>query len=143
MDMSLIWLFIIVAAGIFEAVTVDLVSIWFCIGGVVAMLLAYLHVSVGLQIAAFAVVSIIFICITRPLAKKFLRGNIVKTNSDRLIGKHAVVTKAFSLDERGEVKVQGEFWSAITREDMTINVGDRVEVLAIEGVKLVVRPLHS
>ena len=143
MDMYLIWLFIIIAAGIFEAVTVDLVSIWFCVGGIAAMVLAYLNLPLWSQICAFAVVSIIFIIFTRPLAKRYLRGNIVRTNCDRLIGKHAIVTKAFTQDERGEVKVAGEYWSAITRDNTTINIGDHVEILAIEGVKLIVRPLHS
>lgn len=142
MDTSLIWLFIVVAAGIFEAVTVDLVSIWFCVGGVAAMILSYLQAPLWLQITAFAIVSSIFILITRPLAKKILRGNIVKTNSDRLIGKHAIVTKPFSEDERGEVKILGEYWSAVTHEKASIHEGEHVEILAIEGVKLVVRPLN-
>lgn len=140
-QMPVIWLFIVIAAGIFEAVTVDLVSIWFCVGGIVALILSYFGAALWLQITAFAVISAICICLTRPLAKKILRGNIVKTNSDRLIGKHAIVTSPISQDERGEVKIMGEYWSAISRENTRAEIGDHVEVLAIEGVKLIVRPL--
>ena len=61
MDMSLVWLFIVIAAGIFEAVTVDLVSIWFCVGGLIAMLLAYFNVALWIQIVAFSIVSILLI----------------------------------------------------------------------------------
>lgn len=142
MDMSLVWLFIVIAAGIFEAVTVDLVSIWFCVGGLIAMLLAYFNVALWIQIVAFSIVSILLIVCTRPLARKILRGNIVRTNSDCLIGKHGLVTRALSLDERGEVKVAGEYWSAIPRDDIKVLEGEHVEILAIEGVKLIVRPLN-
>lgn len=142
MEMSLLWLFIVIAAGIFEAVTVDLVSIWFCVGALFAMLLAYFEVALWVQITAFVVVSAILIILTRPLAKKILRGNIVRTNSDRLIGKHGIVTSPISQDIRGEVKVAGEFWSAVARDNLDINEGEHVEILAIEGVKLIVRPLN-
>lgn len=143
MDMSLVWLFIAIITGIIEAVTVSLISIWFCIGAVVAMICAYLKFSFAIQVTVFAIVSIILIGFTRPLAKKMLRGNIVRTNSDRLIGKHGIVTRALSPDERGEVKVAGEYWSAIPRDDIQIAQGEHVEVLAIEGVKLIVRPLNK
>lgn len=141
MDMSLIWLIIAIATGIFEAITVDLVSIWFCLAAILSMLCAYFELAFWFQITVFIIVSVALIIFTRPIAKKILRGNIVRTNSDRLIGKHALVTSPLSLDVRGEVKIGGEYWSAIPREDITIETGEHVEILAIEGVKLIVRPL--
>lgn len=140
MNMTLIWLFIAIATGVFEAITVDLVSIWFCAGAIAAMLLAYFDAAIWLQITAFIAVAIILILVTRPLAKKMLRGNVVHTNSDRLIGKHGIVTRKITMDEHGEVKVAGEYWTAATRDNVDIDVDNHVEILAIEGVKLIVRP---
>ena len=140
MNMPLVWLIVVVLTAILEALTINLVSIWFTIGGLVALLLSYLNISFTFQMAAFVIVSLICIIITRPLAKKYLRGNIVRTNVDRVIGKTALVTKPITPDEPGEVKVLGNYWSAITLDNQqTIPAGQHVEIQAIDGVKLVVK----
>lgn len=142
MEMSIVWLIIAIATGVFEAITVDLVSIWFCIGAIAALISYFLGAAIWLQIIIFLVASAGLVIATRPLSRKLLRGNIIRTNSDRLIGKHAVVTQPFDSEERGEVKVSGEIWSAITHDGSKVTVGDHVEILAIEGVKLIVRPIR-
>ena len=140
MNMPFIWLIVVVLTAIVEACTINLVSIWFTIGALVALLLAYFNLSIVWQVIAFVIVSLICILITRPLAKKYLRGNIVKTNVDRVIGKTALVTKAITPDAPGEVKVLGNFWSAISMDDKkTIPAGEHVEIQAIDGVKLIVK----
>ncbi|MCK7461855.1 MAG: NfeD family protein [Sphingobacterium sp.] len=73
----------------------------------------------------------------RPIIQHYLKKNEVLTNADRLIGKYAICLKKITPDERGEVKIDGKIWSAISNE--TVEVDEKVEVLAIEGVKLVVR----
>ena len=133
MNMPFIWLIVVVLTAIVEACTINLVSIWFTIGALVALLLAYFNVSIVWQVIAFVIVSLICILITRPLAKKYLRGNIV-------IGKTALVTKTITPDAPGEVKVLGNFWSAISMDDKkTIPAGEHVEIQAIDGVKLIVK----
>ena len=70
--MILIWLSIIIVATIIEIITVDLVSIWFAIGGVGAAIATLLHLSTSIQITFFIVLSFICIILTRPLAKSIL-----------------------------------------------------------------------
>ena len=74
MSTTLIWTIVLVIAVIVEAITIDLVSIWFGIGAVGALVCDWLGISETIQVIVFAVISIICILITRPLAKKYLRG---------------------------------------------------------------------
>jgi membrane protein implicated in regulation of membrane protease activity len=69
--------------------------------------------------------------------------NKVKTNADRLVGKHAKVTKALLPGERGEVKVEGKYWLAFSDQEIGFEVNEKVEVLAIEGVKLLIGKIEE
>ena len=140
--MTLIWTIILVAAVIAEAVTVDWVSIWFSVGAAVALASDVLYnATEAIQITLFLIVSIACIILSRPLAKKYLRGNTIKTNYDRIIGKHATVTKTITEDAKGEVKVMGNFWSASSLNNEVIEEGQYVEILTIEGNHVVVRKI--
>ena len=138
MTQTLIWLILAGILVVVEVMTVDLVSIWVACGCLVAALMAYFKLSITYQLVAILVVSIALGIITRPYCKKLLRGNITPTNSDRLIGKIATVTKLFDGENRGEVKVLGEHWTCISKDKNIFNEGDQVKVQAIEGVKLIV-----
>lgn len=142
--MIAIWLGLCVAALVIELVTpTALVSIWFAVGAVMAALLAFLHVPLQIQIVCFVVVSIVSMLIVRPIAARYLRGNVVKTNADRCIGETGVVTKDITSDEWGEVKVCGAIWHAVDVDGSHIAKGERVKVVAIEGAKLLVRVMEN
>ena len=141
MSITLIWVLILVISIIVEAITVDLVSIWFGVGAIVALIGEALGMSQVLQIVIFTVVSIICIVASRPLAKKYLRGNIVKTNLDRVIGKHCLVTETITADDKGEVKVMGTLWMASSLNNETIQAGEYAEVVSIEGAHVIVKKL--
>jgi membrane protein implicated in regulation of membrane protease activity len=64
-----------------------------------------------------------------------------KTNVEGLVGKHALVTKRISEFDRGEAKLEGKIWSAYSENGITINEGTKCEVVRIEGVKAIVRPI--
>ncbi|MFV0392939.1 MAG: NfeD family protein [Coprobacillaceae bacterium] len=139
--MLYIWLGIIIFSVIIEIITIDLVSIWFAAGGLVALIASLLHLDPAIQITLFIVISLICIIITRPLAKKYLRTEIVRTNSDRIIGKHGIVTKRIDADTKGEVKVMSTMWLATSIDNSTLEEGDYCEILAIEGVHVVVKKI--
>ena len=140
--MTLIWTVILVLAIIAEAITIDLVSIWFAVGAIVALISqVFFHATLGIQIALFVIVSVACVILSRPLAKKYLRRNTVKTNYDRIIGKHAMVTKSITADQKGEVKVLGTYWSASSLNNEIIEEGQHVEILTIEGNHVVVKIL--
>ena len=139
MSITLFWTIILVIAIIVEAITVDLVSIWFGAGAIVALIAEAFGFNQIIQVTLFTIVSIA--CITRPLSKKYLRGNTIKTNYDRIIGKHCLVTETITADNKGEVKVMGTLWMATSLNNETIEVGQYAEVVSIEGAHVIVKEI--
>jgi len=136
--MILIWFGVIILAGIIEASTMDLTSIWFAVGAFFALIIAIIWGdNVILQAVVFIIVSILLLLGLRPIFREYIRKNEIKTNADKLIGKTAICLKPIVDGERGEVKIDGKIWTAISHED--IQVDEKVEVLSIDGVKLVVK----
>lgn len=138
-----IWLGIIIVSVVVEIITIDLVSIWFAAGASVALIAELLGASQTVQIVLFVIVALILIVLTRPIAKKYLKTNIISTNYDRLLGKHGLVTKRIDADTKGEVKVMSTSWMATSIDNSTLEEGDYCEILAIEGAHLVVKKIEK
>ncbi|MEG0276157.1 MAG: NfeD family protein [Coprobacillus sp.] len=141
MSITLIWTIILVVSVIVEAITIDLVSIWFGVGALCALLCEALGLSLTIQVVVFALVSIICIIGARPISKKYLRGNTIKTNLDRTIGQHCLVTERITADNKGEVKVMGTLWMATSQNNETIEAGEYAEVISIEGAHVIVKKI--
>ena len=138
--MEMIWIIVGIAAIALELLTpTALVSIWFAIGAFAAWLAQLAGLSLMTQIGICLIVAIVFIVVIRPVAVRYLRGNVVATNADRLIGDMAVVTKRIGEDTWGEVKINGAIWSAVSVDKVAIEVDRKVRIAAIEGAKLLVR----
>ncbi len=142
--MWLVWLGVGLLAVVLELLTASaLVSIWFAVGACAATLVSLLDFSIGIQIAVFVIMSFLSMLIVRPVAARYLRGNVVRTNADRYIGEKGIVTKKITSNDWGEVKIQGTIWHAVSVEDEEIEEGSRVKVVAIEGAKLLVMKLQN
>jgi membrane protein implicated in regulation of membrane protease activity len=136
--MIFIWFAIIIFAGVTEALTMDLSSIWFAVGGFFALMIAiFWPEMIWLQALVFILFSTALLLVLRPIFKRYVKKNEIKTNADSLIGKTATCVKPIIDGERGEVKIEGKIWTAIANED--IQEHEKVVILAIKGVKLVVR----
>ena len=137
--MYIIWAVAIVAFGIFEGVTTQLVSIWFVIGAVAALISTALGAPVWLQIVIFFAVSVVVLVTLRPIIKKKVTPKLEKTNADRCVGKDAVVIEEINnLQSQGQVKSDGKVWTARSSDDSIIPEGSVVTVDRIDGVKLIV-----
>lgn len=137
--MVFVWLVIAVVLGIFEAATVALVSIWFAIGAVAAMVPAYFNAPFWVQILVFILVSALCFVFTRPFFKKIIRINKQPTNVDRLVGQEGVATDDIeNIECRGKVFISGLTWSARSETGELIPQGAVVTVKKIEGATLVV-----
>ena len=138
--MTIFWLILAVVMAVVEGMTVQLVSIWFCIGGVAACITSLFTDSIIIQIIVFVAVSALALVVTRPLVKKLKKRGTEPTNADRYVGKSAVVIKAINNEKaQGMVKVDNQTWTARSADDMPIEAGKQVTVIAIEGVKLIVK----
>lgn len=140
-----LWLVALVAFLVIELITVGLTTIWLAGGALVAFILAISGVNVWVQIIAFVVVSFLLVYFTRPLAVKYLNPRRTRTNSDELIGETVKVIER--IDNRaaaGRALARGMEWSArAVSDDMIIEKDALVKVLRIEGVKLIVEPIHE
>ena len=135
--MTIAWLIVFLVLLAIELATVNLVTIWFAVGALVSLFVSYFVDNVIIQTAVFIVVSLISLLLTKPILRKFKVVNFEPTNSDRYIGKKGDVVKRITPKEKGEVKVLGTIWTATS--DETLEVGDEIEVLKIDGVKLIVK----
>ena len=135
----ILWAAAIVVFGILEAVTVQLVSIWFVFGAVAALIASLCGANFITQVLIFVGVTVLTLLITRPIVKKHLKPKVQSTNADRCIGESAVVTQRIdNLASLGQVKVGGSVWSARSLGGEVIEAGEIVKVERIEGVKLIV-----
>ena len=143
MDMTVVWLIAMIVLLVVEGLVPGLISIWFALGALAALVSALLHAPLWLQIVWFLAVSIVALALTRPLAKKYINARTQPTNADMMIGKECVVRE--SIDNvlgTGAVSVDGKVWTARTESDeMKVQEGSRAVVVRIEGVKLIVKPI--
>ena len=100
--------------------------------------------SIIIQTAVFVLSSGLLIFATKPLVKKFAEKDNAKTNVYSLAGKKAIVTEDIDwATGSGQIKFEGQVWSAKTEEQVNISKGTEVEIIKIEGVKAFVKPLHE
>lgn len=137
--MAYLWLAIVILLIIAEAMTVDIVTIWFVISGIITIILSLFVNNFIVQLATFTIIGLILLITTRPTLKKYLNNKNEKTNFDRIIGMQGTVTEPILKNEIGEVKVDGKKWSAIA--DKKIEKGKTVEILEIIGVKVKVKEI--
>ena len=139
-ELSIFWLVAVIVLGIAEAVTVGLVTIWFAIGALAALISSLFGGPLWLQILLFIVVTAVTLITTRPLVRKYFgKGTHKPTNADMVIGKEAHVTEDINnLMGTGAVKCMGKDWSARSENGETIAKGEIVTAVKIEGVKLIV-----
>ena len=114
----------------------------FAIGAIVTGLFSFMPLvasSVAAQIFIFAAFSFIAFLFMRKLSKKVLKHPGSSTNVQALIGKTGIVTREIGANQKGYVKIGGEEWAAITEDNNSIALSEKVEVLAIDGNKVIVR----
>lgn len=137
--LPLFWLLFAIALGLLEAMTVDLIAIWFAAGALVAIIPAMLMLPFFIQLLTFLVVALITLAFTRPIVKDVLKVKRTRTNADSIIGMVGVVQEQIdNLEERGRVRVNGLDWSARSDDGAPIDVSERVLIKQIEGVKVIV-----
>ena len=97
--------------------------------------------SIPLQIMLFAIFSFISFLFMRKLGKKVLKNTTNETNVYALKGKTGFITKEIPAEGKGYVKMGGEEWPAIEETQLLVELGSKVEVVGIDGNKLIVKKL--
>ncbi len=138
--MLIFWIVLLVVLIIVEAVTAQLVTIWFAAGAAAALVAELCGLQQWLQWVIFIAVSVIALVATRPLVRKATKSTIEPTNADRCIGQTAIVTEDINnIEGKGQVHVNGITWTARSADGSVFAKDERVTVEKIDGVKLIVK----
>ena len=131
--MFYIWLTIAVILAIIEMSTVNLVSIWYIISSIIAMLISLITDNIIIQVSVFVLGGTLLLILTKDAVKKLLPEK-TKTNIDRIIGMEGIVLEKITKKTPGVVKVDGKHWTAIADEN--IEIEETVKILEINSTKL-------
>ena len=138
---AIVWLLLLVVFLAAEAATVSMVSLWFAVSALVALLVALLGGPGWLQGTLFLVISAVLLALLRPLVKRYVTPRITATNVDSVIGSTGLVTTAIdNVSAVGQVKLGAMEWTARSTSGQPIPAGTLVKVDKIEGVKAFVSP---
>ena len=139
------WQMWLIASGVFfiiEIFTVGFLIFWLGIGALFAMLISFLTNNIIIQTTVFVISSGLLIFATKPLVNKITKKEVIPTNVYSIVGKKGIVVEDIDWSTgTGQIKSEGEVWSAKTYEQINIPKGTEVEIESIDGVKVFVKPL--
>ena len=137
--MCFLWLIIFIVLIITELLTINLVTIWFAFGALLALVVEVSFSNIVLDIITFVITSFLLIILTKPIISRLKVKKVEATNLDMVINKIGIVTEDIKQDKIGEVKVLGKRWSAYSNTE--IKKDEKVKILSIDGVKLKVEKI--
>jgi len=139
------WIAAALALGLVEVASLDLVFAMLTVAALVAAGVAYTGASFTIQALVFSATAALLLLVVRPVALRKLKpaGPAQRTGTAGHVGRTAEVL-ATVTDRAGQVKLAGEVWSARAADSgVTIEPGELVEVVVIDGATAVVRPRPS
>ena len=144
MEVWHIWVIVALVFVIVEIFTTGFAVMCISFGCLFGAGASALDWNVKWQLLAFAVGTVLAFATVRPLVYKFFykKSREVKTNAEALVGRRAVVTERIEGElHPGRVKVDGDDWKAVSLDTEAIEVGEAVEVTAINSVILTVKKI--
>lgn len=140
-----IWLAIFIVSIIVEICTFELISVWFSVGAIFALILSVIpNIPWFVELIVFFLVSIICLASLRTIANKALKRKLSNSNIDEIIGQKGVVIKKISSLEPGEIRIRDVIWTALpVDENDIIKTGSIVKVISLKGNKLFVKEIRK
>ena len=140
---TVLWFALLIVFVVAEAATVGMVSVWFALGALCAMISGLLGAKIWLQIVVFVAVSGVSLAALRPIAKRYFNAKRINTNVDALVGRTCLVVAPIdNVNACGQVKLGDVEWSARSSKDEPIAAGTQVRIDRVEGVKVFVTPIE-
>ncbi len=132
------WFITAVAFFILELATASFFFIWIGLGALATVAISYISDILWFQCTAFAVLSTIFVLISRSWTRRNPKENRL-ANVDALIGAEGVVTKVEEGDlSQGYIKVDGQFWKVQAQDSTPLKLNEKVKVVEVKSNILVV-----
>lgn len=139
LQLGAVWLIAVVVFVAVEAVTYQMVSIWFAIGAAGGLIAYVCGAGLPVQIGVFIILSVVMFAALRPVSVRLAKKRRFKSNAEGLEGKTVLITEEVNnLNGTGKGKIDGMVWTVRAVNDQTISPGATARVIRIEGVKLIV-----
>ncbi|MBR7043520.1 MAG: NfeD family protein [Prevotella sp.] len=138
------WAVIAVLCLILELTAGDFFILCFSIGAAFAAMSAAFGAGFYVQLAVFAVFTLVSLFLVRPFALRYLHRNDENrvSNADALLGRHGKVVETIEADGFGRVQIDGDVWKAVTKGE-TIPVGTTVQVVDRESTIITVEKVEG
>ncbi len=138
MEDWVVWLIIAAALGVGEMLSLSFFLAPFALGALAAAVVALVGLGTAVALIVALVVSVLALTLLRPIARNHLRTpGRLKTGTAALVGQQALVVDRVTVDG-GTVKLDGETWTARSFGGETLEPGQRVLVMEIQGATAVV-----
>lgn len=132
-----LWIVILILAVIIEVSTQELVSIWFAVAAIPALILTAFGINFWWQLLGFVLTTAIAFVFSKLFIKKRLKVNLRATNADSLIGTEILVVESVSHSSLGTGKVRDVIWTIASDDEIKEN--EFAIVKEIKGNKLIVK----
>ena len=142
-DPWIIWVVMGIICVIIEIFTPGFLFLSFGVGAILTGLTALIIPSITFQVLTFAIITLIVFMLSRKFSKKLISTNYEETNVKALVGKTGKVTQEIPANEKGYVKIGGEEWAAISKDNNQITKDTRITVKNIEGNKVIVTAIEE
>ncbi|MBR7087658.1 MAG: NfeD family protein [Prevotella sp.] len=138
------WAVIAVLCLILELTAGDFFILCFSIGAAFAAMSAAFGAGFYVQLAVFAVFTLVSLFLVRPFALRYLHRNDENrvSNADALLGRHGKVVETIEADGFGRVQIDGDVWKAVSKGE-TIPVGTTVQVVDRESTIITVEKVEG
>ena len=130
------WLILIIILAVIELATASLLTIWFVLSGIVALILSFFIDNVAITCTIFAVLGIFLLFTTRPILREYLPSQKKVRDLEKLIGRDGVVVKDIYKDVAGLVKIGRRKYKAISSKNLKVDT--EVYVKTLDELNLVV-----
>ena len=127
-DPWIVWVAIGIICIIIEIFTPGFLFLSFGVGAILTGLAALIIPSIAFQILTFAVITLVVFLLSRKFSKKLISADYEETNVKALVGKTGKVTQQIPTNEKGYVKIGGEEWAAVSKDNKEIAKDARVTV---------------
>jgi len=141
--MVLMWATIGVVFIIAELITFTFILCFFGAGAIIVSLTTWSGLTPGInsQLIVFSISSILLMLLFRKMAKNLFYGS--NDIPPDYIGQKVKVIKAIPGGGEGAIVYRGSVWIAFSDSVDIINEDDIVEIVAIEGIRVKVRPIKN
>ena len=136
--MIIIWCVVIAVALLIEFLTYDMITLWFTVGAIPALIMAACRVDWPWQLLVFFVVSLVCIIFLRKVMKTFIKSKTIPTNADANIGTR-VKLESDVVNGRSTINLNDVIWTVEC--DDGLKMGESVEIVAINGNKFKVKKI--